>query len=59
MLEAKERIPNRLDDPREFLNVIAYREMKRRGMTDQEIMLRYKISSSRLYKFKKEKGLVR
>ena len=57
MLEAKERIPNRLDDPREFLNVIAYSEMVRRGMTDLKIMLHYDNTRVQLRKFKKEHGL--
>ena len=59
MLNVKEPTHNQLDDPREFLNLFAYGEMKRQGMTDQEIMRRYKITSSKLYKFKREKGLIR
>ena len=58
MLEVKEPTPNRLDDPREFLNIIAYSEMVRRGMTDKKIMLYYSITRKRLYRFKKENGLL-
>lgn len=59
MLEAKERIPNRLDDPREFLNIVAYSEIVRRGMTDKKIMLYYNVTRRQLGKFKKEKGLLK
>lgn len=59
ILEAKERIPNPLNDSKEFLNLFAYGEMKRQGMTDQEIMGHYKITSWKLYNFKSERGLLR
>lgn len=51
-------ITNQLHHPKEFLNVIAYSEMKRQGMTNQEIMHRYKIKNMQLHTFKKKHGLI-
>lgn len=58
MKEAKELIDNQLDHPKEFLNLIAYTEMLRRGMTDKQIILRHNIPYSKLHRFKKEHELM-
>lgn len=42
---------------KEFLNIIVYTEMKRRGMTDKIIMLHYNIRYSSLKRFKRQNGL--
>lgn len=50
--------PNQLDHPKEFLNLIAYSEMKRRGMSDKKIILYYSITRSQLEGFKTQHGLL-
>lgn len=48
-----------LDNVREFLNPIAYREMQRRKWTDEHIAIRLGISIHTLKQFKRKYGLIK
>lgn len=53
-----ESAQKQLSNEKEYLNIIAYTEMKRRGMTDKKIMLYYDIRPEALRKFKKQHNLI-
>lgn len=44
---------------KEFLNIITYTEMKRRGMSDSKIVFYYDIRPFELVKFKRKNGFIR
>lgn len=48
-----------LDDIREFLNPIVYREMKRRGWSDEHIAIRLDISEHAIRQFKRRCGMTK